>query len=301
MAVLSALLTAALILLKWSTTILAQDQTDTFGPNTMTYSTPSVIILNGVTVTSIPDFPNAEIASAGVSLQIGLASQQLYPGGEMVNYVVEQFITNTNYLSALGVSKRSIAAGEGPSATEIASALLSEISAFYATSTVVGIASPGPTQTSAVSQTPARDPALSQTTTDCTTSLFPSPTSGATTATLPATTEPGYSTGISNFCNPTSTVSMLKPGDSWSYTLEKYVGKYTWRYYNFRVNFDHRNPDCINNAGEWPFVMNDTQVCYDSIANAIEACPKDFIGMTWEQDCIVWGFQVWERNSSPGG
>ena len=126
----SAFLTAALIIIKWSTTILAQDQTDTFGPNTMTYSTPSVIILNGVTVTSIPNFPNAEVASAGVSLQIGLASQQLYPGGQMVNYVVEQFMTNPNYLSALGASKISSAAGEGPSATAIASALISEISAF---------------------------------------------------------------------------------------------------------------------------------------------------------------------------
>ena len=291
MAVPSAFLTVIFIILKWSTTILAQDQTDIFGPNTMTYSTPSVIILNGATVTSIPDFPNAQVASAGVSLQIGLASQQLYPGGQMVNYVVEQFITNPNYLSALGASKISSAAGEGPSATEIASALMSEISAFYATSTVVGIASPGPT----------RDPVLSQTTPDCTTSLFPAPTSGATTATLPATTESGYTSGITTFCNPTSTVSMLKPGDMWEHTQKVYVGKYTWRYYNFRVNFDHVNTDCTNNAGAWPFVMNDTQVCYDSIANAIEICPDDFIGMTWEQDCIVWGFQVWEYNSSPGG
>lgn len=291
MSVPSAFLTAALIIIKWSTTTLAQDQTDIFGPNTMTYSTPSVIILNGVTVTSIPAPPNAQVVSAGVSLQIGLASQQLYPGGQMVNYVAEQFITDSNYLSRLGASKISSAAGEGPSATEIASALMSEISAFYATSTVVGIASPGP----------IRDPALSQTTIDCTTSLFTAPTSGATTATLPAMTESGYSSGISTFCNPTSTVSLLKPGDMWEYTQKTYADRYTWRYYNFRVNFDHRNPDCINNAGAWPFVLNDTQVCYDSIATAIEICPSDFIGMTWEQDCIVWGFQVWEYNSSPGG
>lgn len=291
MAVLSAFLTAALIIIKWSTTVLAQDQTDTFGPNTMTYSTPSVIILNGVAVTSIPDFPNAQVASAGVSLQIGLASHHLYPGGQMVNYVVEQFLTDSNYLSRLGASKISSSRGEGPSAPAIASALMSEISAFYATSTVVGIAPPGPT----------RDAALSQTTPDCTTSLFPSPRSGATTATLPATTEPGYSSGISTFCNPTPTVSLLKPGDMWEHTQKADVGKYVWRYYNFRVNFDHLNPECINNAGAWPFVMNDTQVCYDSIAEAVDICPDDFIGMTWEQDCIVWGFQVWEYNHSPGG
>ena len=291
MAIPSAFLTAALIIIKWSTTTLAQDQTDTFGPNTMTYSTPSVIILNGVAVTSIPAPPNAQVVSAGVSLQIGLASQQLYPGGQMVNYVAEQFMTDPNYLSRLGASYSSSAAGKGPSATEIASALMSEISAFYATSTVVGIAPPGPT----------RDPALSQTTNDCTTSLFPAPKTGATTATLPKMTETGYVSGVSTFCNPTATVSMLKPGDMWEYTQKTYVGKYVWRYYNFRVNFDHLNPDCINNAGAWPFVMNDTQICYDSIAMAVEMCPNDFVGMTWEKDCIVWGFQLWEYNSSPGG
>lgn len=75
---------------------------------------------------------------------------------------------------------------------------MSEISAFYATSTVVGIAPPA-----------TRDPALDQATTNCTTSLFPAPTSGATFATLPATTGPGYSSGISTFCDPTPTVSML--------------------------------------------------------------------------------------------
>lgn len=74
MAVPSAFLTAALIIIKWSMTVLAQDQTDIFGTNTMTYSTPSTITLNVVTVTSIPNTPNAQVASAGVSLQIGLAS-----------------------------------------------------------------------------------------------------------------------------------------------------------------------------------------------------------------------------------